>query len=301
MKKWVYMAVLALIAAGGILWSCQKEETQTNPDKGLMLKSASGGGNCELDCIAPDGPYFIKTYIQNYDVDKWVQIDVYNTPTQMVYKITSSEDITEVWYPDAGTLLYADYTYNKQGKIDGGVPATQPFIITEDLASEWSACDIIENIIRVSRKAEANPTAGGNSQTFATSYSLIGVCPDDCEESFYYETEDNLSVKFVYVSDVALDNAVIEFTCPQIDDYVANDNKVYSVNPGQSNGTDNVLTWTGNIAACDTITFDLNFTPHCVYNDNSKKWNSPKIWTDFKVNGESKKGSLSNIEYTGCH
>ncbi|HKI89253.1 MAG TPA: hypothetical protein VKA38_09515 [Draconibacterium sp.] len=40
MKKLVYMAVVALIAAAGIFWSCQKEEVLNNPENGLMLKGA---------------------------------------------------------------------------------------------------------------------------------------------------------------------------------------------------------------------------------------------------------------------
>jgi hypothetical protein len=40
MKRLIYMSVLAMIAASGIFWSCQKDETLTNPDEGLMLKGA---------------------------------------------------------------------------------------------------------------------------------------------------------------------------------------------------------------------------------------------------------------------
>ena len=303
MKKLVYMAVLALITATGIFWSCQKEETLTNPEERLMLKSVSIEADCESDCITPGGPYFIKTYKQYYDevADKWVQVDVYNTATQIVYEITSSEDIIEIWDVDADTLFYANYSYHSNnGNIKDGTPATQPFIIAQDLATDWLACDEIENKIRVTRKAEANPKANGNSQTFESMYNLIGVCSANCEESFSYETADNKYVTFTYVSDVFLENAEVKFTCPQIDDFTAVDGKEYNVNPGQVNGTDNVLTWIGDIEACIPITFTLDFEPHCTYNDNSQKWNTPNVWTDFKVNGVSIKGDLPNIVYTGC-
>ncbi len=48
MKKLIYMGSVALIVAIGLFWSCQKEETLSNPENGFMLKAA--GENC-ADCV----------------------------------------------------------------------------------------------------------------------------------------------------------------------------------------------------------------------------------------------------------
>ena len=105
----------------------------------------------------------MKTYKQYYDevADKWVQVDVYNTATDIVYEITSSADIIEVWDNDEDTLMYFVATYNPGGNINGGVPATQPFIITREIGeygTDWEECNEVAASIRV-QEYEANAAA----------------------------------------------------------------------------------------------------------------------------------------------
>jgi len=87
----------------------------------------------------------------------------------------------------------------------------------------------------------------------------------------------------------------VKFTTPHITGYTAGDAKTYTINPSNPNvpGTQTVLTWTGDIEACTPITFTLSFSPDCIQNASGKL----NLWTDFKVNGDSKKGTLENIKY----
>ena len=53
-----------------------------------------------------------------------------------------------------------------------------------------------------------------------------------------------------------------------------------------------VLTWTGDLTACEKVTFDLTFNPDCEQNGNHAN-----LWTDFKVNEVSKKDITVPLEY----
>lgn len=195
--------------------------------------------------------------------------------------------------------------------INGGTIKIQEFV-----NGIWTSVASV-NVTSGANAVTYSYTTSATSQTFRAIFDGINSngkqsesleaevttndCVTICEENFSYVTTDNKNVVFTYISPVALTNAVVKFTCPQIGGYIANDGKIYTSNSGQSNGTDNVLTWTGDIPACgDGITFSFSFTPNCVYNEKSEKWNTPNVWSDFKVNEVSKKGTLGNIEYTDC-
>jgi len=90
-----------------------------------------------------------------------------------------------------------------------------------------------------------------------------------------------------------LEGAEVKFTCPHISSFIAIDGKEYAINPGNSKGSPTVLTWIGDIEACTEITFTLSFEADCDQNSSGKA----NLFTDFKVNGESKKGDNENIVY----
>lgn len=120
-------------------------------------------------------------------------------------------------------------------------------------------------------------------------FQEISIVVEDCgcEESFSYATEDNLNVTFTYVSAESLENAEVKIVCPHImttDGFISMDGKEYAVN---NSGNITVLTWTGDIAACTEMTFDLSFNPDC--SKQNKGNGGINIWTDFTVNGASKK------------
>lgn len=108
-----------------------------------------------------------------------------------------------------------------------------------------------------------------------------------CVESFSYTVNDDLNVVFSYTSAVDVLGAVVKLTCPHIqttDGFTSDDGKVYEVN---NTGNNTVLSWTGDLAACQKITFYLTLIPDCSKKNNGN--GEVTLWTDFKVNEESKK------------
>lgn len=405
MKKQITLSLFAAILfVGGMFYSCSKEVV--NQDDEIMLKSAKIKttistlsapiqADCNTACIQSGGNIFYsKTYTLAYQAGPQgtATVAMYNTPTGMIYSVTSSTGSDLRLITLDGVVKYANNT-----------PATEPFLISVPLGSNWVGCQNKSAEIEVRRVNDIAAIGKGNYLKFETSYDMISLCTEtsivvnnelpvcigtsasvtgtvtagsnvinggilkiqelvgtswtdkasvnvvpgtnsvtysyttvatsqtfraffdginsngnqseslgtevtttscapSCEESFSYVTTDNKTVVFTYISPVALQGATVKITCPQIDGFTAIDGKNYNSNPGQSNGSDNVLTWTGNIPACGTgISFSFTFDPNCVYNINSKKWNSPIIWTDFTVNGYSKKGTLANIVFDDCN
>ncbi len=126
---------------------------------------------------------------------------------------------------------------------------------------------------------------------------FITVEDCSCEESFSYETSDNLTVLFKYKSENDIPNAQVKLTCPHIDPtngFTANDEKTYAVN---NSGNQTVLTWEGDITACEEISFDLTFVPDCSKKNNGN--GGVTIWTDFKVNEVSVK-TITPPENADC-
>lgn len=252
------MAAVALIAAGGIFWGCQKDDVLNNPDEGLMLKKATVkvetpvtfgwteacAGEITAFTLTGDGQKQIKMWGWNTTDEEYDWIQVANAGN-------SSNPLVLDTALSAGTY----YVIYKIGNI--WVPGNSSLDMEEGIEV------VVENC-------------------------------DDCEESFSYETDDNLSVVFTYVSDVDISDAEIKLTCPHITDFQVT--QVVGIN-NVNNPT--VLTFKGDIIACTPVTIEITFTPDCIYNENSEKWNTPNIWTDFKVNEVSKKNvGTPNIVYS---
>ena len=301
MKKSLFLlGTLALIVAGGIFWSCQKDEITTNPDEGLMLKKGKAEisgletnayspefeyseGICEIECINPDEPIYWemageKIFINNpananNPNSKTINYVVYNTENSFIVKLIYSRSNGSN-NPEVKVTVDGE----SQTKI---LNFGQEMIF--DFPIEIVACK------EIAWSFEETDYDLSTALEYSDKYSLVGVCEDECDESFAYVENIDGSYTFTYVPAEDMNGAEIKLTCPQIDGYISNDDKEYNSNPGQINGTDNVLTWTGDIKACKPVTFKLTFTPHCTLKENAEKWNSPNIWTDFKVNGESKK------------
>lgn len=103
----------------------------------------------------------------------------------------------------------------------------------------------------------------------------------DCEESFTYQGEGNNYV-FTYIPSKDMTNVLVAFTFAQA---VA------------TSGFDDSWTVAGqtvqkymDFSKCETYTWGLELTKDC----NASTPNN-NIWTDFKVDSESKKGILTNI------
>jgi len=99
---------LALIVAGSIFWSCQKDEILMNPD-GVMLKNALIGlDDCDDGCI---------TTIQQYQSDliKGVGVDVgdiqvHNTKQNLIVKVISDDYVASIRV----TINDVEYYYDKE-------------------------------------------------------------------------------------------------------------------------------------------------------------------------------------------
>ncbi len=211
---------------------------------------------------------------------KLVSYKAYNTATQFVlnvsYTITSGSSGAQ-----------ADITMNINGNVVSVEDVVSGSTVSHmiDLPADWQACDEIP--FSILQEGLSNPIE------FSGSYALIGICDDICDESFSYEDNLDGSYTFTYISAEDLDSAEIKFTSPHIVSFVALDGKTYTVNPGNGNGSPTVLTWTGTIEACTAITFTLDFEADCDQNNGG----FANIFTDFKVNGVSKKGENPSIKF----
>jgi hypothetical protein len=281
-KNRLFIVLAALFTVVVVIFACQRENI--SQDEGLLLKSAYTETSCATECIEEGGPYFEQVTTQNFQANPFgsVTVTIWNTPTTIVYKITSSShDLKKITLN--GTNVYASNTVTPE-----------PFLITVPVGTfgtDWNGCDAKAATIEV-RRQNSNGTGAGVYLSFATSYNLVGVC-QDCVEGFSYVTTDNKNVVFTYKSEVALTGAVVKFTCPHITGFVSNDGKIYTSNPGQGQGAPTVLTWKGDIPACVAVTFNISFTPDCGQNAAG----FANVWTDFNVNDVSKKGSLQSIRY----
>jgi len=277
------------------LFSCEKESLQDDSLRlraekfdSASLRTMLSYEGCGANCIEENSEtYFVKSdkksvSFGNRNNTKSVEYIAYNTEdkfTVEVYFIASN--------PNAGvdiTIKIKDKTNQFLGIKSGNTGITKSFSIDLPIGS-WNACEMIDfSILQEEFGADIE---------FVESYSLIGVCSSNCEESFSYEDKQDGSYTFTYVSPEDLEGAEVKFICPHIVSFVAEDEKEYSVNPGNSHGSPTVLKWTGDIEACSEITFTLSFEADCEQTNSGKA----NIFTDFKVNGNSKKGDNENIVF----
>ena len=286
-----------------LLTGCQQDEL-TTPKDGLVTTRSH---DCEVLCIDPDAPeyYSESDFVEETGGPNFRKFDytVYNTLSGVVL----------VWSYSASTPTPRRLTFTVAG---GGFAAPisyttgcnappQNGINTFNFTAPWSGCDVVVLTARL------EDCAGVLKVTKGTTYDLVGECINCDEDSTftYTTTNSNLDVVFSYNAGAgtgALEDAVVEFTFPQVMDlslnedgnYVAPDGKVYTVNSA-TNQTN--FTWTGDIGCTteEATTFAFGFAPDCgAGNANDGQ---AMIWTDTKVNGVSVKNSgTPNIVYSGC-
>lgn len=286
--------ILALFV---LLTSCEKETLDDSSRiKASKLSTASlktliaYDDDCSSVCIEEGSEtYYVQSGSQSETEGantKVISYNAYNTETHF---------IVEVNFDQNQANSKANITIDIEGDSEqfGDVVKGSTISHSIELTDGWQACDEINFSIHTSFN---QGNGRGNSQNdidfVNLSYSLIGICSSSCEESFSYGNEDVIYT-FTYKSSEDLENAEVKFTCPHITGYEALDGKTYSVNPGNSHGSPTVLTWVGDIEACTEMTFTLSFDADCIQNNSGKV----NIFTDFKVNEESKKGSNENITF----
>ena len=274
-----------------LLSSCEKESLQDDASRIKVQKYETASlrtmlvyDDCANSCIeAGSEAYYFKSDSQagsNGRNAKSVGYIAYNTESQFIvevlYEITSGTSNAK-----------ADITIEIEGNMAEMEEVQSGTVVSHsiNLPEGWQACDMVN--FSVLQEALGSPIE------FNDSYSLVGVCSSTCEESFSYIENEDGSYTFSYISSEDLDNAEVKFTLPHIVSFEAYDGKEYSVNPGNSHGSPTALTWNGDIDACSEITFTLSFEADCDQTNSGKA----NLFTDFKVNGVSKKGDSENIVF----
>lgn len=257
MKKWVYMTVSALVAAGGFFWSCQKDEVLTSQEE-LMLKKAK---------------------IQ-----------------QTANALSWSENLC------AGEVLTftVEGTGQKQIRMWNGVE----WILLASRGNDSFPLSFDTTLVagtyyfgyKLGSDFYPSPSSEATASSRATEGYKIEVINCGCEESFYYEKNENGSYTFSYVPEETFSKANLVFTFAQ---GVA----VSGLDGWKTNGSTRQTTM--ELIACETYSWTVTLTPDCSGNSNNSN-----VWTDFKVapvdeniNAEnefgvkiySKKGNLQNI------
>lgn len=302
--------ILALLV---LLTSCKKDSLQEDSFRikaqkveTAALKTLLTYEDCQSLCIIENSEiYYAKSGSQSQTngQQKTISYNAYNTETQF---------IVEAKYEDNNSAVKANINIIINGVTAtfSGIEKGSTVISYFDLQEGWLACDLIEFSVNANfnngqtnannqnnnknSNQNSNPNASQNDIEFGNlSYSLIGICSSTCDESFSYEQNQNGSYTFTYVSSETLEHAEVKFTCPHIVDFESMDGKTYSVNPGKSKGSPTVLTWIGDVEACKEINFVITFQADCDQNSSGKA----NVFTDFKVNGESKKGDNDNIVF----
>ncbi|HSI77088.1 MAG TPA: hypothetical protein VK957_14405 [Lunatimonas sp.] len=270
---------LALISAA-LLFSCSQIEPfeMEGNDRVLFSVASSGteGGDCDEDCITEDeNSWFVKSFEHVYDETapaKKLKVDVYNTPTQLIYKI-NTENTTIKFLSIGGVLVINDVeTSTYTHVVNLGV-----------FGDDWDACDT-EMLTILGYRNNMSGGGAGNLGTLNTSYDLIGVC-QDCDESFDYTMNEDGSYTFNYIPSEDMNDAELVFTFAQ-------GVVVAGLNDWETKGSTKEMSM--NLVACETYSWTVTLDTDCGGVGQPKA----NLWTDFKVNDESLKGDLENITKT---
>lgn len=302
---------LGLALTGLILGACSQTGTyetadlmngQATTDKAGFKMTPFGYGNginsrayveCEdrtaADCITEDPlTWFKKSETLEYTSNQGAaSVEIYNTPTHVVYSITSStgEGLKRV-------------TFNGVNIYSSNTSSPEPLVYSVPIGvfgEDWVACQEATATIEV-RRVNSAGTGTGQYVMFETSYDLIPVCEveeEECDLSLVKElvevdAEGYHIYKFTLISDTDVSDEAnsweVQLTTPQILGYKSLDGKIYS---GFGEENENVLRWDGNIAGCTPTTFTIGFLPNCSSIDEDGKGNpNATLVSIFNIKGK---------------
>ena len=273
-RKLFLLGALALMVAGGVFWSCQKDDVLQIPD-GVMLKSATSNYPASCDDVCIDLSletviYYKKSGSFNGTIggnSKTIGYTVYNTEDHFVVELSYSR-MPESSNSSSTIKVTADGEEKTATIANGGSDKLE-----FPLQAGWAGCDEVEWSLEETAYDGGQIIGGGT-------YELIGIC-GDCEESFDYKENEDGTYTFIYVPAEDLDDAELVFTFPQgaldgdpIEDWTYN---------GQTMQT------TMSLTACTPYEWTVSLSCKDLTNPQNK-------WTDFKVKNVSKKGNLDNIK-----
>nr|WP_294938490.1 hypothetical protein [uncultured Flavobacterium sp.] len=242
------VAIYCLLAMTLILTACQKDEMTDKNNNSQKTFSLLRTGDCESDCIAPDGPYFD---IQDSKMVYWggrtntsnskkVDIKYYNTETHFVMEVKSTNN-------------WSDLVINGVSSWTGGPVAAGTWgVYSVPLDSGWQACDMINFTLAV--------TGNGPPASFDVEYKLIGICYDGCESSFTGEALSCGSTR----------EAIYTFTADADQDYIkiqggltnfTGEDAVVTVSGGNlsvtqstpGGGSNRIIKVEGSVSECEVI------------------------------------------------
>ncbi|MBS4071216.1 MAG: Ig-like domain repeat protein [Algoriphagus sp.] len=175
--------LLGLALAGLILGACSQTGMYETADLMNEQASAKAGFNLSpfgmngenartytddahsTSCITTDqSTWFVRSYEHVFDITapaKKVKVDVYNTPTHLIYKF-NTENTTVQFIQIDGVFVVNDQ-------------AVSTYTHSVPLNSSWAAGNTITAAINVFRN-NTSGGGGGNRAQFATSYNLVGIC-----------------------------------------------------------------------------------------------------------------------------
>lgn len=126
----------------------------------------------------------------------------------------------------------------------------------------------------------------GNGGFTNASPVMVSNC-NDCEESFSYIANEDGSYTFNYVPAEDMNGVNVVFTFAQ-GSYVSGLDEAFSQNGNNGQTYETTM----NLKKCDVLSYTVSLSAKC--SGNSK---SSNVWTDFKVNDDSKKhDGTPNIE-----
>lgn len=178
-KSKIFLRLTCLLVLFSIMHSCQNEEltpiaaentTKKTATKLDIASTAITSGNWETDCINDVTPYYKTTdqkTITNGPNSKTVYIEYYNTATNFILKVKSTEHIGDILINNV-TILASTVTVGDWR------------VYTIPLSAGWKAGDLISYTLKT--------TGNGSPAEFPVSYNLFGVCPPACETSFTGKT-----------------------------------------------------------------------------------------------------------------
>lgn len=283
-RKMFLLSALALMVAGGVFWSCQKEEVLLNNADGLMLKSviANYPASCEDVCIdlslGEDVVYYEKSGSFAGSIggnSKSIGYTVYNTEDHFVVELSYTRTPA-----NSGSSSTIEVTVDGE-KQSTTIKNGNSDVLEFPLAADWSACDEVVWALEETVYDGGQITGGGT-------YELIGVC-SDCEESFNYVNNVDGTYTFTYVPAEDMTDVEVVFTFPQVETVTFLEG--YEFESFKRPGQGQVMKATLSFEACQEYSWNIQLV------DCTAASATANGWTDFKVGDVSRKNSLPNITY----
>lgn len=267
LKSKVFLKFSYLLIFFTLLYSCQTEELTTTTSEVATNKNASNAlktaapvstkissGDCSIDCIKADGPYFKTSEQQivtwggpNSDkFSKTVNIEYYNTTTDFILKVKSSNGWSDLVINGVSSWTTGPVAANAWGTL------------TIPLSSGWKACDIKSFALQI--------TGNGPQAVFNVNYSLFGICTD-CVTSFTAKAiscGQSREAVYTFKSDTDLSSFKIQggltnFTGADAVVTVTGGTNIVSTQKTPGGSSNRVITVTGSAAKCSEVTIRVTW------------------------------------------